>query len=76
MFSKEEITAFANIINRPGLKIDVTEAQAFAFLKKRVADELMKLENKEKENVGKEEKAAKQASKAVNAPVINEKSKK
>lgn len=43
MFSKEEITAVLNILNRKGIQIDITEANAVVLLKNRFSQELMKL---------------------------------
>ena len=67
MFSKEEITAVLNILNRKGIQIDITEANAVVLLKNRFSQELMKLNQPEK----------KEAPKAVDAlPVIKPATKK
>ncbi len=43
MFNKEEITAVLSILSSKGIKIDITEAEAFAYLRKRFNEELEKL---------------------------------
>lgn len=43
MFNKEEITAVLNLLNRQGIKVDITEANAIVLLKNRFTQELMKL---------------------------------
>lgn len=49
MFTKEELNAMNLMLSRQGLKIDVTEMEAFIKLKQRIAQEFNKLVAAEKE---------------------------
>jgi hypothetical protein len=71
MFTKEEMTAVLQLLNRQGIKVDISEVEAISFLKRRFNEELMKANNPKKVSTDEVEKKAVDAS--AKAPIIKPK---